>query len=129
MRPHVRDGFSNWYAVQHSQARECGAGATDAAAAGDFDAYAVASEPGVPQRLTGVGAIDGQPEVRPSKPSALPGGCVWPTTEQVEPEVGQRPRWERPAQPTAPDQPARRQPQYALSAGIPGVRHRPSVAG
>jgi hypothetical protein len=109
--------------VEDGKARERGAGASKSTAAGDLDSLGLGPRPGVAERVRRRARIGREPEVRPSKPTELPGHRRRLASEQVERVRRLRARRERPPQPPSANEPARGQPQNAGRRGIPGFGH------
>jgi hypothetical protein len=74
VRPYPGERIGWTETVQNGQSGESGAGAADATAAGDLDAVTeLYASMGFAQRVQGVVAVGGDPEVRPVDASVWPG--------------------------------------------------------
>lgn len=78
-------------AVEHRQASQRGAGPSAAPAAGDLHPLVRSASPCLAQTILSVGAVGGQPEVRPADPPGFPRDRIWSFVEQDTPNSGRAP--------------------------------------
>jgi hypothetical protein len=86
--PDVGHRVPRRHAVQDRNAGQGRAGPAAAALAGDLHSLGSCAPPRLPERLFGIAAIRGEPEVRPPDPAHLPGERGRLVAEQINGEVG-----------------------------------------
>lgn len=126
--PDVGDRIAAGHPVQYGEAGQRGAGPPVPAGTGDLDALGRGTRPCLAQGIPGSSAVGRQPEVRPAQPASLPVDAGRFVAQQIQREVGHRPRRKGAAESPAANEPARGQSQHARHRGLPGTGHGASVA-
>lgn len=119
----VGDGSGRGHAVEHGQAGQRGAGPTTTTTTCDLDAVVGGAVPGFDQSITCGSAIRWKAEVRPPQPAVRPRRRIGLVAEQVEPEVGRRPAWDRRSQGSTSHDATARQHEDTLALRVPVMRH------
>jgi hypothetical protein len=87
---HVGDSLASRHSVENSKAGEGCAGTSTPTVTSQLNPFTLGSSPRLLEHLSRLGAVTGQPEVRPAQPPSLPRDRWWFLAEQVDGERGRR---------------------------------------